>query len=60
MIPAGSHSKNHTLLKPVFIVSHSKQEEVCKEVYDYLVRKKLLKLKEAVLNFNKVIRQLLK
>ena len=46
--------------KPVFLVSHSKQEEVCKEVYDYLVCKKLQKLKDAVRTFNKVIKKILK
>ena len=46
--------------KPVFLVSHSRQEEVCKEVYDYLICKKLKKLKEAVLHFNKVIKQIIK
>ena len=46
--------------KPVFLVSHSKQEEVCKEIYDDLICKKLKKLKEAVLHFNKVIKQIIK
>ena len=60
MIHANSHSNDRTVQKPVFIVSHSKQEKICKEVYDYLIYKKLLKLKEAVLHFNKVIGQILK
>ncbi len=46
--------------KPVFLVSHSRQEAICKEVYDYLICKKLKKLKEAVLHFNKVIKQIIK
>ncbi|MDH5762040.1 MAG: hypothetical protein OEZ51_03570 [Nitrospinota bacterium] len=57
---SGSSNSNNKLNRPVFIVSHARQEEVCKEVYDYLICKKLLKLKEAVLHFNKVIRQILK
>ena len=60
MISDNSHSESNCSKRPVFIVSHSKQEEVCKEVYDYLVYKKIQKLKEAVQQFNKVIRKLLK
>ncbi|MDH5790517.1 MAG: hypothetical protein OEZ27_07980 [Nitrospinota bacterium] len=45
--------------KPVFIVSHSRQEKVCKEVYDYLVLKKIQKLKEAVLRFNAIVKKLI-
>ncbi|NIQ02144.1 MAG: hypothetical protein GWM98_18490 [Nitrospinaceae bacterium] len=45
--------------KPVFLVSQSKQDEVCKEIYDYLTHQKLKQLKEAILNFNKVIRQII-
>jgi len=45
--------------KPVFIVSHSKQEAVCKEIYDYIVLKKIQKLKEAVLRFNKIVKKLI-
>ncbi len=60
MIQESSHSKGHVMNKPVFIVSHSRQEKISKEVYDYLICKKLQKLKEAVLHFNKVIKQILK
>jgi hypothetical protein len=60
MIPASSRSNNRAAQKPVFIVSHPKQEKICKEVYDYLIRKKIQKLKEAVLEFNKIIKQMLK
>jgi len=60
MIPASSRSKNRAAQKLVFIVSHSKQEETCKEVYEYLIRKKIQKLKEAVLQLNKTIKRLLK
>ncbi len=60
MIPASSRSNNRATQKPVFIVSHSKQEEICKEVYDYLVLKKIQKLKEAVLQFNKLVKKILK
>jgi len=55
-----SHSKGGSLKQPVFLVSHTKQEQVCKEIYDDLIRRKLRKLKEAVQHFNKVIRQILK
>lgn len=60
MIPGKSHSEGGILKKPVFLVSHSKQEEVCKEVYDYLVCRKLQKLKDAVQTFNRVIKKILK
>ena len=60
MIPASSRSNDRAAQKPVFIVSHSKQEEICKEVYDYLVCKKIQKLKETVLHFSKILRQILK
>ena len=60
MIPASLRSKNRAAQKPAFIVSHSKQEEICKEVYDYLILKKMQKLKEAVLQLNKTIKRLLK
>ncbi len=60
MIPASSRSNDGAVQKPVFIVSHSKQEIICKEVYDYIIRKKIQKLKEAVLQFNKIIKQILK
>ena len=60
MFPANSDSNNRTAQQPVFIVSHSKQEEVCKEVYEYIVCKKIQKLKEAVLQFNSIIKKMLK
>ena len=59
MIPASPRSKNRATQKPVFIVSHSKQEAICKEVYEYLIRKKIQKLKEAVLHFNRIIKKIL-
>ena len=59
MIPASSRSNDHAAQQPVFIVSHSQQEKICKEVYDYLTRKKIQQLKEAILQFNKVIKRLL-
>lgn len=61
MIQGSSHSEKGGIMnKPVFLVSHSKQEAVCKEVYDYLICKKLQKLKDAVLHFNKVIKKIIK
>lgn len=60
MIPASSRSKDHAAQQPAFIVSHSQQEIICKEVYSYIIRKKIKKLKEAVLQFNKIIKQILK
>jgi hypothetical protein len=60
MVPASSRSKNHTLQKPVFIVSHLEQEKICKEVYDYLIRKKIQKLKDTVLQFNKLVKKILR
>jgi len=60
MIPASSRSKDRAAQKPVFIISHSKQEEICKEVYEYLICKKIQKLKEAVLQLNKTLKRLLK
>ena len=59
MNPAGSRSNDRIAQQPVFIVSHSKQEKICKEVYDYLVLKKIQKLKEAVLQFNEIIKKIL-
>jgi hypothetical protein len=59
MIPASSRSKYRSTQNPVFIVSHSKQEAICKEVYEYLIRKKIQKLKEAILQFNSIIRKIL-
>ncbi len=55
-----SPSNNRSIPKPVFLVSHSVQEAVCKEIYDYLICQKLHKLKEAVLHFNRVIKQILR
>ena len=55
MTPESSRSAQ----KPVFTVSHSRQEKVCKEVYDYLVLKKIEKLKDAVVRFNKIVKKLL-
>ena len=60
MIPASPRSKYRAAQKHVFIVSHSKQEAICKEVYEYLIRKKIQKLKEAVLQFNTIIKKILK
>ncbi len=53
-------SNNCSFPKPVFLVSHSVQEAVCKEIYDYLVCKKLNKLKEATLHFNRLIKRILR
>ncbi len=55
-----SLSNNRSCPKPVFLVSHSVQETVCKEIHDYLVCKKLHKLKEAALHFNRLIKQILR
>lgn len=60
MIQDRSHSNNRPLPQSVFLVSHSLQEAVCKEIYDYLICKKLQQLKEAVLYFNKAIKQILR
>jgi len=51
-------ANNRFIPKPVFLVSHSLQEAVCKEIYDYLICKKLSQLKEAILHFNKAIKQI--
>ena len=59
MIPASSRSNNRAAQQPVFIVSHLQQEKICEEVYDYLTRKKIQQLKEAILQFNKTIKRLL-
>lgn len=56
IIPAN----NRSLPKPVFLVSHSLQEAVCKEIYDYLIYKKLLQLKEAIHQFSKTIKQIIR
>ncbi len=53
-----SPPNNCSFPKPVFLVSHSVQEAVCKEIYDYLVCQKLHKLKEAALHLNRVIKQI--
>jgi Holliday junction resolvase-like predicted endonuclease len=59
MFSASSRSKDSAAQEPVFIVSHSKQEKICKEVYGYLIRKKVQKLKEAVLQFNTLLKKIL-
>lgn len=56
IIPAN----NRSLPKPVFLVSPSLQEAVCKEIYDYLIYKKLLQLKEAIHQFSKTIKQIIR
>ena len=58
MIQHHSPSNNRSFPKPVFLVSHSVQEAVCEEIYQYLVCKKLLKLKEAALHLNRVVKQI--
>ncbi len=60
MKPASSRSSDRAAQHPVLIVSHSQQETICKEVYEYLIRKKIQKLKEAILHFNTIIKQMLK
>ncbi len=60
MIPNRSHSNHRPLPQSVFLVSHSRQEAVCKEIYDYLICKKLMQLKKAVLYFNKAIKKILR
>jgi len=62
MIPASSSapSNNRTAQRPVFPISHRAQEKICQEVHDYLVRKKIQKLKEAVRQFSQYIKQILK
>lgn len=60
MIQDRSQSNHRLVPQSVFLVSHSLQEAVCKEVYDYLICKKLMQLKKAVLYFNKAIRQILR
>jgi len=59
MISASSRSNNRASQKPVFIVSHPQQEKICKEVFDYLIRRKIQKLKEAVLEFSEIIKKML-
>ncbi len=53
-------ANNRFIQKPVFLVSHSLQEAVCKEIYDYLICKKLSQLKEAIHHFNKAIKQIIR
>ena len=53
-------ANNCSLPEPVFLVSHSLQEAVCKEIYEYLICKKLAQLKEAILHFNKAIKQIIR
>jgi len=60
MIQHHSPSNNRSFPKPVFLVSHSVQEAVCKEIHDYLTCQKLHKLKEAALHLNRLIKQILR
>lgn len=60
MIQGNGQSKGDSVKYPVFVVSHSQQEAVCKEIYEDLICRKLQKLKDAVLHFNQVIRRILK
>ena len=53
-------SNEHAAQPPALTVSHSRQEKICKQVYDYLTRAQIRKLKEAVLEFNKIIKQMLR
>jgi len=53
-------ANNRSLPRPIFLVSHSLQEAVCKEIYDYLIYKKLLQLKEAIHQFSKTINQIIR
>ena len=55
-----SRSNDHAAQLPILSASHSRQEKICKEVYDYLTRVKTQKLKEAILEFNTIIKQMLK
>ncbi len=55
-----SRSNDRAVQQPVFSVSHARQEKICNEVYDYLTRIKIQKLKEAILRLNKIIKQMLK
>ena len=57
MIPG---SKDRAERLPAFTISHARQENICEEVYDYLTRVKIAKLKDAVRQLNKVIRQMLR
>jgi hypothetical protein len=59
MFSANSRPKDRATQKPVFIVSHSQQEAVCKEIYNYIVHKKIQKLKEAVHRFNAIVKKLI-
>ena len=59
MFSANSRPKGRAAQKTVFIVSHSKQEAVCKEIYNYIVLKKIQKLKEAVHRFNTIVKKLI-
>ena len=54
-----SRSNDHAAQLPVLSTSHSRQEKICKEVYDYIVLKKIQKLKEAVLRFNEIVKKLI-
>jgi len=55
-----THSNDHAAQPPVLHTSQARQEKICKEVYDYLTRVKTQKLKEAILEFNTIIKQMLK
>jgi chemotaxis protein histidine kinase CheA len=55
-----SRSNDRAAQQPVFTSSHAKQEKICQEVYDYLTRVKMQKLKAAVQRLNKIIKQMLK
>ena len=45
--------------QPKLTTTRSRQEKICQEVYEYLTRIKIRKLREAVLQLNKTIRQML-
>ena len=56
----GSRSNNRAAQQPALTVSHSHQEKVCQEIYEYLTRIKIRKLKEAILHLSKTVKQMLK
>ena len=53
-------SSDRAAEQSAFTISHSRQEKICQEIHEYLTRVKIQKLKEAVLQLNKTIRQMLK
>ena len=55
-----SRSNDRAAQQPALTVSHSRQEKLCQEVYDYLTRIKIQKLKEAILQLNRTVKQMLK